>query len=57
MRFSKYLVVQALEAVSFWWENSIGIVIPLWEFKETVTVAETSYQMLRVLSFCNWERA
>ena len=24
---------------------------------ETVTVAETSYQILRILSFCNWERA
>ena len=40
--------MQALEAASFWWESSIGMVIPLWEFIETVTVAETSYQMLRV---------
>ena len=26
-------------------------------FIETVTVAETSYQILRISSFCNWERA
>lgn len=26
-------------------------------FIETDTVAETSYQILRILSFCNWERA
>ena len=26
-------------------------------FIETVTVGQTSYQILRISSFCNWERA
>ena len=48
MKFSQYQVVLAREPALFWRENVVAVV--------TVEVAETSYQMLEGLSFCNRER-
>ena len=46
------------ESASFWRENVIAVVILLRVncFSENIVVAETSYQKLEVLSFCNRER-
>ena len=42
---------------SFWLENVIVVVIFFTIFRENVVVAETSYQKLEFLSFCDQERA
>ena len=53
-RFPQYQVVLACEQASFWRENVVTVVIL---FSENVVVTGTGYQMLEVLSFCDWERA
>ena len=60
MRFPQYWVVRAHEPASFWWENFIAVLIhaiSTTSFSENVIVAEASYKMLEVLSFCDQERA
>ena len=57
-RFSQYWVVHAREPASFWSENVIAIVILRRVLARIyVAVAETSYQMLEILSFSDRERA
>ena len=50
--------MHAREPKSFWRENVVdGVMITLSSsFSENVEVAETSYQMLVVLSFCDREK-
>ena len=55
-RFPQYQVVRGREPASFWRENLVAVVILL-RVSENVVMAETSYQMLEVLSFCDRERA
>ena len=58
MRFPQYLVVHTCEPASFWRENAIAVVILLLVFSENVAeVTETSYEMLKVLLFCDGEKA
>ena len=45
------------ETASYWREKLIAIVIQLHVLVKNVLVAETSYQMLDVLLFCDRERA
>ena len=49
--------MHAREPASFWRENLITVVIPTTSFSENVVVAEASYEMLEVVSFCNQEGA
>ena len=49
MKVAHFKVVHAGEPASYWRENMI-VVVSLLVF---VVVAETSYQMLEVLSFCD----
>ena len=44
------------EPVSFWWENVVAIDHSSTSFSGNVKVAETGYEMLEFLSFCNQER-
>ena len=55
-RFSQYWVLLGHEQASFWRENVIAVVILL-QVLANVEVAQTSYQTLEVLSFCDRERA
>ena len=50
MKVAHFKVVHAGEPASYWRENMIVVVSLLLVF---VVVAETSYQMLEVLSFCD----
>ena len=45
-RFSQYYVVRVRKPASFWQDSGISL---------NVVVAETSYQMLEVFSFCDHE--
>ena len=50
--------ILSIAPASFWRENVIAVVILLRVLaRMSGVVAETSYQMLKVLSFCHRERA
>ena len=53
MKVVHFKVVHAREPAPYWRENMIVVISLLLVF---VVVAETSYQILEVLSFCDKER-